>query len=77
MSRWNSTVNRANGGAANRLTPVKVLGAAELITTGEVYALGRAYETGMPLVGNLHYSLRIPVMSGRERRDRARVDRQR
>ncbi len=51
-------------GAANRLTPAKVLAAAELITTGEVYALGRAYETGMPLVGNRHYSLRIPVMSG-------------
>ena len=51
-------------GAANRLTPAKVLAAAELITTGEVYELGRAYETGMPLVGNRHYSLRIPVMSG-------------
>jgi len=51
-------------GAANRLTPAKVLAAAELITTGEVYELGRVYEQGMPLVGNRHYSLRIPMMSG-------------
>ena len=51
-------------GAANRLTPAEVLAAVELITSGEVYQLGRIYEQGMPLVGNRHYSLRIPVMSG-------------
>ena len=51
-------------GASNRLTTAKVLSAAGLITAGEVYRLGRTYEIGMPLVGNRHYSLRIPVMSG-------------
>ena len=51
-------------GAANLLTPEKVLSATNIIKAGAVYELGRAYETGMPLVGNRHYSLRIPVMSG-------------
>ncbi|HJO05011.1 MAG TPA: cyclase family protein [Acidobacteriota bacterium] len=60
-SEWGSDDRR---GAANRVTPAKVLAAAELITQGEVYELGRAYENGMPLYGNRHYSLRIPVMSG-------------
>lgn len=60
-SQWGPDDRR---GAANRLTPAKVLDAARLITTGQVYELGRVYESGMPLVGNRHYSLRIPVMSG-------------
>ena len=60
-SQWGPDDRR---GAANRLTPAKVLAAAELITKGETYELGRVYEAGMPLVGNRHYSLRIPVMSG-------------
>jgi len=47
-------------GAANRLTPDKVLEARELIRTGEVYQLGRVYEHGMPLPGNRHFSLTIP-----------------
>ena len=60
-SEWGPDDRR---GAANRLTPQKVLAAATLITEGEVYELGRTYETGMPIFGTRHYSLRIPVMSG-------------
>ena len=51
-------------GALNRLTPQKVLEAASLIKTGEVYQLGRVYESGIPVFGTRHYSLRIPAMSG-------------
>lgn len=47
-------------GAANRLTPAKVLEAASLITEGRVYSLGRTYESGMPLYGTRHFSLTIP-----------------
>jgi len=47
-------------GAANRLTPAKVLEAASLIERGDVYELGRDYEVGMPLFGNRHFSLTIP-----------------
>ena len=46
------------------MTPAEVLAAVELITRGEVYQVGRVYEQGLPLVGNRHYSLRLPVMSG-------------
>ena len=51
-------------GALNRLTPQKVLEAASLIKTGDVYQLGRVYESGIPVFGTRHYSLRIPAMSG-------------
>ena len=47
-------------GAANRLTPQKVLEANKLIRTGKVYSLGRVYEHGMPLPGKRHFSLTIP-----------------
>ncbi len=47
-SRWGADDQR---GAVNLLTPGKVLEAKNLITTGEVYELGRVYETGMPLFG--------------------------
>ena len=60
-SPWGAADQR---GAANRLTPRKVLEAKNLITTGQVYELGRVYETGMPLFGNRHYSLRIPYQGG-------------
>lgn len=56
-SRWGANDQR---GAANRLTPAKVLEAKNLITRGTVYQLGRIYETGMPMFGTRHYSLRIP-----------------
>ncbi len=47
-------------GAANRMTPEKVLEATRLIRTGKVYPLGRVYEHGMPLAGKRHFSLTIP-----------------
>jgi kynurenine formamidase len=56
-SEWGPDDQR---GAANRLTPTKVLEAASLIRQGRVYELGRRYEVGMPLFGNRHYSLTIP-----------------
>ena len=60
-SEWGADDRR---GAVNRLTPEKVLQAASLIKTGEVFQLGRVYESGIPVFGTRHYSLRIPAMSG-------------
>jgi kynurenine formamidase len=42
------------------LTPAKVLEAKDLIKQGIVYQLGHVYESGMPMFGTRHYSLRIP-----------------
>jgi len=47
-------------GAANRITPEKILEAAQLIEQGRIYELGRDYESGMPLFPGRHYSLTIP-----------------
>jgi kynurenine formamidase len=60
-SRWGADDQR---GAANRITPAKVLEARDLITRGAVYQLGRTYEAGMPLFGTRHFSLRIPQTYG-------------
>ncbi len=46
-------------GAANRLTPAKVLEATKLVKQGTVYQLGRAYESGMPLFAKRGYVLRV------------------
>ena len=51
-------------GAANRITPQKVLEAKNLMTRGTVYQLGHVYEAAMPLFGTRHYSLRIPQTFG-------------
>lgn len=56
-SRWGAEDQR---GAANRMTPAKVMEAKELIRQGAVYQLGRVYEAGMPMFGTRHFSLRIP-----------------
>jgi kynurenine formamidase len=56
-SRWGAADQR---GAANRITPAKVLEAKALIKTGTLYQLGHVYESGMPMYGTRHYSLRIP-----------------
>jgi kynurenine formamidase len=42
------------------MTPAKTLEAKDLIKQGNVYQLGRVYESGMPMFGTRHYSLRIP-----------------
>lgn len=56
-SQWGPDDER---GAANLITPARVLEAASLIEQGQIYQLGRRYEVGMPLVGNRHFSLTIP-----------------
>ncbi len=56
-SEWGPDDQR---GAANRLTPEKVIEAAQLIKTGKVYHVGQVYEKGMPLVGERHFKLTIP-----------------
>jgi kynurenine formamidase len=56
-SPWGPTDER---GAANRVTPAKVLEAVRLIKSGTIYQLGRLYEQGMPLFGSRHYSLTVP-----------------
>jgi kynurenine formamidase len=60
-SRWGAADQR---GAANRVTPSKVLEAKNLITKGAVYQLGRVYEAGMPIFGTRHFSLKIPQTFG-------------
>jgi kynurenine formamidase len=60
-SRWGADDQR---GAANRMTAAKVLEAKNLITRGQTYQLGRVYESGMPIFGTRHYSLRIPKVFG-------------
>ncbi len=56
-SEWGAEDQR---GAANRVTPERIAGAARLIREGKIYQLGRLYEHGMPLPGNRHFSLTIP-----------------
>jgi hypothetical protein len=56
-SEWGPDDER---GAANRITPQKVLEATQLIEEGRIYELGRVYESGMPLFPGRHYSLTIP-----------------
>ena len=60
-SQWGADDQR---GAANRITPEKVLEIKDLITSGRIYQLGRVYEAGMPLFGTRHFSLRIPQAFG-------------
>jgi len=60
-SRWGAADQR---GAANELTPAKVLEAKNMIKTGTVYQLGHVYESSMPLFGTRHFSLRIPQTFG-------------
>ena len=56
-SEWGPDDQR---GAANRITPAKVMQAVSLITEGKIYQLGRVYEQGMSMPGKRHYSLTIP-----------------
>jgi kynurenine formamidase len=61
QSQWGPADQR---GAANRITPQKVLEAKSLMTRGTVYQLGQVYESSMPLFGTRHFSLRIPQTFG-------------
>jgi kynurenine formamidase len=61
QSPWGPADQR---GAANRITPEKVLEAKSLMTRGTVYQLGQVYESSMPLFGTRHFSLRIPQTYG-------------
>lgn len=47
-------------GAANRITPARVVSASNLIKEGHIFQLGRLYEHGMPNPGKRHFSLTIP-----------------
>ena len=60
-SQWGAADQR---GAANRVTPQKVLEAKEMMTRGAVYQLGRSYDRTMPLFGTRHFSLKIPQLFG-------------
>ena len=60
-SQWGADDQR---GAANRVTPAKVLEAKNLITRGQTYQMGRVYEAAMPMFGTRHFSLRIPKAFG-------------
>jgi kynurenine formamidase len=60
-SEWGPQDQR---GAANRMTPEKVLQGIKLIRTGKVYQLGRVYEDGMPLPAGRHFDLTIPESPG-------------
>ena len=56
-SRWGAD---DQAGASNWITAEKVMEAANLIETGDIYELGRQYRHGMPLFGTRTYSLTIP-----------------
>ncbi len=47
-------------GASNWVTPEKVVAATQLIEQGQIYGLGRQYDSEMPLAGDLVFSLHIP-----------------
>ncbi|HEY8368690.1 MAG TPA: cyclase family protein [Thermodesulfobacteriota bacterium] len=51
-------------GAANRITPTKVLEAIRLVKQGKVLEFGRTYEKGMPIFGNRTYALHTPSPAG-------------
>lgn len=60
-SKWGSEDQR---GAANYITPEKILKATSLIKKGQVYELGRVYEQDMPLLGSRHYKLTLKGLPG-------------
>jgi kynurenine formamidase len=57
-SEWGAQDQR---GAANRITPEKILQGTKLIRSGKVYQLGRVYEDGMPLPEGRHIDVTIPA----------------
>ena len=57
-SKWGAEDQR---GAANLMTPAKVLEATQLIKKGQVYQLGRIYQREMPTFPNRTFALTIPA----------------
>jgi kynurenine formamidase len=57
-SKWGPEDQR---GAANLMTPQKVLEATSLIKTGKVYQLGRVYERDMPTFPHRTFQLTLPA----------------
>lgn len=60
-SKWGADDQR---GAANFMSPAKVLEATKLIKTGEVFQLGRVYERDMPTFPHRTFRLTIPAFRG-------------
>jgi kynurenine formamidase len=60
-SEWGAQDQR---GAANRVTPEKVLQGTKLIQSGKIYQLGRVYEDDMPMPEDRHFSVTIPPAAG-------------
>lgn len=56
-SEWGPLDQR---GAANRMTPEKVLQAIKLVRTGKVYQLGRVYEEDMPFPEGRRFEVTVP-----------------
>ena len=57
-SRWGKDDQR---GAANMMSPQRVLDAVKLMRTGKIYQLGRVYERDMPTFPHRTFRLTIPA----------------
>jgi kynurenine formamidase len=71
-SKWGANDQR---GAANLMTPEKVLEAQRLIRTGKVYQLGRVYERDMPTFPHRTFRLTIPAFRAAPRGENMQVGR--
>lgn len=71
-SKWGADDQR---GAANLMTPAKVLEATQLIKTGQVYSLGRVYERDMPTFPFRTFRLTIPAFRGKANGENMQVGR--
>lgn len=71
-SKWGAEDER---GAANLMTPDKVLQATKLIQKGDVYQLGRVYERDMPTFPHRTFRLTIPAFRNEPRGTNRQVGR--
>ncbi len=71
-SKWGADDQR---GAANLMTPEKVLEATSLIKTGQVFQLGRVYERDMPTFPHRTFRLTIPAFRAAPRGENMQVGR--
>jgi kynurenine formamidase len=68
---WPSTFGpKDQAGAANYITPEKVVKAVKLVKTGQIYELGHIYEGSMPQFGSRPYYIDVPP-AGRPRQEGA------